>query len=66
MPYPINGVAWSPLDLFLYRWAARGDRIGQWPVTLVTRNDRDVAGLGATVLNPFKDAHHHGSLRPPS
>ncbi len=26
-------------------------------LTLVTRNDRDVAGLGATVLNPFKDAH---------
>jgi toxin FitB len=23
-------------------------------LTLVTRNDRDVAGLGATVLNPFK------------
>jgi predicted nucleic acid-binding protein len=27
-------------------------------LTLVTRNDRDVAGLGATVLNPFKDAGH--------
>lgn len=25
-------------------------------LTPVTRNDRDVAGLGATVLNPFKDA----------
>jgi hypothetical protein len=25
-------------------------------LTLVTRNDRDVAGLGATVLNPFKGA----------
>ena len=25
-------------------------------LTLVTRNDRDVAGLGATVLNPFKVA----------
>jgi predicted nucleic acid-binding protein len=25
-------------------------------LTLVTRNDRDVAGLGATVLNPFEDA----------
>ena len=25
-------------------------------MTLVTRNDRDVAGLGATVFNPFKDA----------
>ena len=24
-------------------------------LTLVTRNDRDVAGLGATVLNPFED-----------
>jgi hypothetical protein len=23
-------------------------------LTLVTRNDRDVAGLGATVLNPFR------------
>jgi predicted nucleic acid-binding protein len=31
-------------------------------LTLVTRNDRDVAGLGATVLNPFKDAlKHHRS-----
>lgn len=28
-------------------------------LTLVTRNDRDVAGLGATVLNPFKDAASH-------
>jgi hypothetical protein len=27
-------------------------------LTLVTRNDRDVAGLGATVLNPFKDAEN--------
>ena len=25
-------------------------------LTLVTRNDRDVAGLGVTVLNPFKAA----------
>ncbi len=25
-------------------------------LTLVTRNDADVAGLGADVLNPFKDA----------
>jgi predicted nucleic acid-binding protein len=25
-------------------------------LTLVTRNDRDIAGLGATVLNPFKGA----------
>jgi toxin FitB len=24
-------------------------------LTLVTRNDRDVVGLGATVFNPFKD-----------
>ena len=24
-------------------------------LTLVTRNDRDTVGLGATVLNPFKD-----------
>lgn len=24
-------------------------------LTLVTRNDRDVTGLGATVLNPFRD-----------
>ncbi len=31
-------------------------------LTLVTRNESDVAGLGATVLNPFKDAEHsHGS-----
>jgi toxin FitB len=31
-------------------------------LTLVTRNDRDVAGLGATVLNPFKGAvDHHRS-----
>jgi predicted nucleic acid-binding protein len=28
-------------------------------LTLVTRNDRDVAGLGATVLNPFKGAESH-------
>jgi len=30
-------------------------------LTLVTRNDRDVAGLGAMVLNPFKGAEsdHH-------
>jgi toxin FitB len=28
-------------------------------LTLVTRNDRDVAGLGATVLNPFNDAENH-------
>lgn len=27
-------------------------------LTLVTRNDRDVAGLGATVLNPFKGAQN--------
>ena len=27
-------------------------------LTLVTRNDRDVAGLGATVFNPFKNAKH--------
>jgi hypothetical protein len=32
-------------------------------LTLVTRNDRDVAGLGATVLNPFKGAEHdHDSV----
>jgi predicted nucleic acid-binding protein len=30
-------------------------------LTLVTRNDRDVAGLGATVLNPFKEAASHRS-----
>jgi predicted nucleic acid-binding protein len=31
-------------------------------LTLVTRNDRDVSGLGATVLNPFKNAlNHHRS-----
>ena len=28
-------------------------------LTLVTRNDSDVAGLGATVLNPFKGAQNH-------
>lgn len=28
-------------------------------LTLVTRNDRDVAGLGAMVLNPFRDAPNH-------
>ncbi len=28
-------------------------------LTLVTRNDRDVADLGATVLNPFKDGVDH-------
>jgi len=28
-------------------------------LTLVTRNDRDVAGLGATVLNPFKGTENH-------
>src|SRR5215469_13220644 len=27
-------------------------------LTLVTRNDRDIAGLGATVLNPFKGAEN--------
>jgi predicted nucleic acid-binding protein len=27
-------------------------------LTLVTRNDRDVAGLGATVLNPFEGAEN--------
>jgi toxin FitB len=31
-------------------------------LTLATRNDRDIAGLGATVLNPFKNAlNHHRS-----
>lgn len=31
-------------------------------LTLVTRNDRDVSGLGATVLNPFKrPMNHHRS-----
>ena len=28
-------------------------------LTLVTRNDRDVVGLGATVLNPFRGAENH-------
>ena len=28
-------------------------------LTLVTRNDRDVAGLGATVLNPFRAVENH-------
>jgi hypothetical protein len=27
-------------------------------LTLVTRNDRDVAGLGATVPNPFESAEN--------
>lgn len=27
-------------------------------LTLVTRNDRDVAGIGVTVLNPFKPAEN--------
>jgi predicted nucleic acid-binding protein len=27
-------------------------------LTLVTRNDRDVAGLGAAVFNPFKGAEN--------
>ncbi len=27
-------------------------------LTLVTGNDRDVAGLGASVLNPFKSAEN--------
>ncbi len=28
-------------------------------LTLVTRNDRDIAGLGVTVLNPFHAAKNH-------
>jgi predicted nucleic acid-binding protein len=28
-------------------------------LTLVTRNDRDVAGIGVKVLNPFKPAENH-------
>ena len=28
-------------------------------LTLVTRNDRDVAGIGVTVLNPFKPAENY-------
>lgn len=28
-------------------------------LTLVTRNDRHVAGLGAAVLNPFKETSNH-------
>jgi predicted nucleic acid-binding protein len=28
-------------------------------LTLVTRNDRDVAGLGATVFNPFRGTENH-------
>jgi toxin FitB len=27
-------------------------------LTLVTRDDRDIAGLGAKVLNPFKSPEH--------
>jgi hypothetical protein len=30
-------------------------------LTLATRNDRDFAGLGVAVLNPFKDAGHRHS-----
>ena len=30
-------------------------------LTLVTRNDRDVAGLGAMVLNPFRAIESHAS-----
>lgn len=31
-------------------------------LTLVMRNDRNIAGLGARVLNPFRiDENHHGS-----
>ena len=29
-------------------------------LTLVTQNDRDVAGLGASVLNPFRGAEARG------
>jgi toxin FitB len=28
-------------------------------LTLVTRNDRDIAGLGAAVLNPFRTGENH-------
>jgi predicted nucleic acid-binding protein len=28
-------------------------------LTLVTRNDRDIAGLGAAVLNPFRPGDDH-------
>lgn len=28
-------------------------------LTLVTRNDRDIAGLGTTVLNPFRSGGNH-------
>ena len=30
-------------------------------LTLVTRYDRDITGLGATVLNPFKAGEEHQS-----
>jgi toxin FitB len=30
-------------------------------LTLVTRNDRDIAGLGAAVLNPFRIGEDHRS-----
>ena len=30
-------------------------------LTLVTRNDRNVAGLGAMVLNPFRDVRQSSS-----
>jgi predicted nucleic acid-binding protein len=28
-------------------------------LTLVTRNDRDIAGLGAMLLNPFRIGENH-------
>jgi hypothetical protein len=31
-------------------------------LTLVTRNDRDIAGVGATVLNPFRVDDGHRRL----
>jgi len=36
-----------------HRRPARGDCRDQW-LTLVTRNDRDIAGLGVMLLNPFR------------
>jgi predicted nucleic acid-binding protein len=32
-------------------------------LTLVTRNDRDGAGLGGMVIDPFEDAEETGGLR---
>jgi len=40
-----------------YRWPACGNSLTHG-LTLVTRNETDVSGLGATVLNPFRGPEH--------